>query len=47
MAGSRYSCQNLMKLEFSWRFFRKIVLNFLKIRLVGGLVKCGRTDGQT
>ena len=47
LIGTHYSCQVLMKLEFSRLMFKKILkINFVKIRPVGaGLFHVdGRTD---
>jgi len=53
MQSTRYSCQILMKLEYSRQTFEKnnLISNFMKIRLVGA--ECpppspvGSTDRQT
>jgi hypothetical protein len=51
MWSTRYSCPNLMKLEFSRQFFPKNtqIPHFTKICAVGAelLQRDGRTDGQT
>jgi len=46
MYGTRYSCQILMKLEFSQQFLEKYS-NIKFHENPSGGVKCGRTDGQT
>ena len=47
--NTRYSCQILMKLEFSRHIFEKYIPNFVKIRPVEAVLfyQDGRTDGKT
>ena len=46
--SSRYSCQILIKIQFSQQIFEKQSLNFVKIRPVGAefFRADGRVDGQ-
>jgi len=45
MQSTRYSCRNLMKLEFSRKISEKYVSNFMNIRPVG--VEVFRAEGWT
>ena len=47
--STRYNCQILMNLEFSWQIFEKYSsINFHENPISGSrVVPCGRTDGRT
>ena len=48
MSAIRYSCQILMELEFCRQSFEKTSnTNYQKIRPVGDVVRCGRTERHT
>jgi hypothetical protein len=48
MYSTRYSCQTLMKLEFSWQIFEQSSDIEYNENLSSGsrVVPCGRTDGR-
>ena len=48
MSGTCYSCQTVVKLEFSWHIFKKIDFRFYENPSSGGrVVPCGQMDGRT